>query len=73
MRIADPVFQKPHQVVMADMVNEAFDVGLHHPLGLLVGDDLSHPTQRAEGTSTRAKTIGAGAECRFLDRLQNLA
>jgi hypothetical protein len=69
--IGDPVFQEPHKMGMTDMIKEAFDVRLNHPLGLLIGDHLRHPSQRIMRTAARAKSIRAITEFRFPDGLQD--
>ena len=55
------------------MVEEAFDIGLNHPLRSPVGDDVRHPPQRIVRAALRAKAIRAVAELGFPDRLQGLA
>ena len=62
-----------HTLGMHPMVKEAFDVGLHHPLRPLIGDDLCHLSQRIVRTAARAKAIGAVPKFRLPDGLQNLA
>ena len=42
------MLQKPHQMDVANMVKESFDVRLHHPLRTLPGHDLRYSPQRIE-------------------------
>ena len=42
--------QEPHQMNVANMVEETFDVCLHHPLRTLPGHDLRHSPQRIMST-----------------------
>jgi len=66
------MLEEPHEMVVADVVKEPLDVGLDHPLGLLVGDDLGHPRERVVRTPPRSEAIGAVAELGLPDRLQHL-
>ena len=71
-RVAYPVLQKTHQVLVTDIVEETLDVRLYHPLRSLVGNDFRHPPQRIMGAAAGTKSIRAIPKLRFPDRLQNL-
>jgi hypothetical protein len=71
--IGDAMLQKTHQVGMREMVEEAFDIGLHDPLRLPVGDDLRDPPQRIVRTAPRTEAVRAVAKLRLPDGLQNSA
>ena len=55
------------------MVEEAFDIGLNHPLRPPIGDDFRNPPQRIVRAALRAKAERAVAELGFPYRLQDLA
>jgi hypothetical protein len=55
--ICYPMLKKSNQVVMTDMIKEAFNIGLYHPLDSLIRDDLGDSTQRIVGTSARPKSV----------------
>lgn len=44
---------------MADVLEEALDVGFHHPLRPFIGDDLRDSAQRIMRTATRTEAIRA--------------
>jgi hypothetical protein len=56
-RIGYSMLQKPHQMDVADTVEETFDVRLHHPLRTLPGHDLRYSPQRIMGTQAGPKSI----------------
>jgi hypothetical protein len=58
---------------MRYLVEEAFDVCLHHPLRPLVGDHFRDSPQRIVRAMVRAKAIRTVTKLRFLRRLQNVA
>ncbi len=58
---------------MREMIEEAFDVGLNHPLRFCVGDDLRDPPQRIVRATTGTKAIRAVAKFRLPDGLQEAA
>jgi hypothetical protein len=51
------MLQKPHQMDVADPVEETFDVRLYHPLRTLPGHDLRYSPQRIMGTQAGPKSI----------------
>jgi hypothetical protein len=51
------MLKKPNQMFMTNMIKEAFNVRLYHPLGSLIRNDISYSTQRVVGTSTRPKAV----------------
>jgi hypothetical protein len=55
--ICYPMLKKPNQVIMTNMIKEAFNIRLYHPLDSLIRDDLGDSTQRIVGTSTRPKSV----------------
>ena len=71
--ICYPMLKKPNQVFMTNMIKEAFDISLYHPLGSLIRDHFGDSTQRIVGTSTRPKTVRAIPKLGFPNRLQNQA
>jgi hypothetical protein len=58
---------------MREMVEEAFDICLNHPLRPPVGNDFRNPPQRIMRAAPRAKARRAVAELGFPDRLQEVA
>ena len=69
--IGNAVCQKALQVVVTDVVKEAFDVRLHNPLRALQRDDFRQSLQRLMRIPLRAKSIRALPKLRLPDRLQN--
>ncbi len=51
------MFKKPSQVIMTNMIKEAFNISLYHPLSSLIRNDLGYTTQRIVGTSARPKSV----------------
>ena len=72
-RIGDSMLQEPHQMDVANMIEESFDVRLHHPLRTLPGHDLRYSPQRIMSTPVGPKSIRTLTELRLPDRLQDLA
>ena len=69
--IRNPVPDKTQEVLVADDIEESFDVGLNHPLGALVGDDFRDPSLRIMSATARPESIRAVPKLRRPDRLQN--
>ena len=71
-RVADSVFQEPHEVFVADIGEESLDVCLDDPLRVLCRNNLRHASERIMRSSVGTKTIRALPELRFPYRLQDL-
>jgi len=67
------MLQEADHVGMSNMIEEAFDVGLYHPLGALQRHDLRDPAQRIVCAAARTKAVGAIQELRFPNGLQDQA
>jgi hypothetical protein len=65
------MLEEADHVAVCHMVEEAFDVGLDHPLGALSGNDLRHASQGIVCAAPRAETVRAIPELRFPDGLQS--
>jgi hypothetical protein len=72
-RIRYAMLKKPNQVIMTNMIKEAFNIRLYHPLGSLIRDDLGNSTQRIVGISPRPKSVRALPKLGLPNRLQNQA
>ncbi len=70
-RIGNPVPDETQEVLVADDIEEGFNVGLNHPLGTLVGDDFRDPSQRIMRAAARPESIRAVPKLRLPDRLQD--
>jgi hypothetical protein len=71
VRISHPMRHEPHQMLVINRIEEALDIGFHHPLRALPGDNLVHTRKRLVCAAARPKPVGAFPKLRLPDRLQN--
>ena len=67
------MLEKPQHVIVIDLIEEAFDVGLDNPTDFAVRDHFRNPPERVVGAAIRTKPKGAIPKLRLPDRLKNPA
>ena len=70
--VADTVLDKPHHPLVADVVEEPFDVGVQYPVHRPM---LNADHQRVQGVvlaPSGSKPVGEADEVRLVDRIEHL-
>ena len=70
--VANTVFDEPHHPIVADVVEEASDVGVQYPVHRLALDANRERVQRVVLSPSRPEPVGEADEVRLVDRIENL-
>ena len=71
-RIRYPQFDQLHQLFVADVVEETFDIGIQNPVHLLRHDSRRERVQRVMRAAPRPETIRETGEVLFINLIENL-
>ena len=70
--VADAVFDKAHQPLVTDCIEESRDVGVHYPVHLRAGNPDSQGVQRIVLTASGSEPVREPQEIFLVDCIQHL-